>query len=892
MFLKANPDKGKSAQEKEEMRKRYAPGENMLPPVDIREESGGSEDERLLDDVRAMSLQHVDRQRTSRGGGHGTIHGRPRRERSPNSRTTYLSYGAEELGRSQQPSSVLTQRSERQVEHQTSLRSLLSTSELDSTDLEEEIMQQIMDEGLLEGVDLNNLTMAQEEDLTERIATAFRRRRRERSRQPVRPPSPVPQQARIRNQTRTSSASSAYPPVSRPHLFETAREETSRRQRSPNRTGHRSSRSSHQEVPRIDVPRNAARSAVDLSERPRTGDAEHDRRRPLESERRVTDPENRHIASQVRSRPPTALPPRIVQQSNGAQQPPAARAVSDPVPRPTPFPNASTELTSVGPTNGTPGRAHVGALPNPAIVATNPAVRSSRAQESPRENSLSFVRQQHPALAITPVLNIARLLPLQDQGGQTARPSSSSASAPSQQSAVLVSAPLARPTFIEPNVSCPRCHSVDIQYSLHYNCNKCEFGAFNLCLPCYRTGRGCLQWYGFGYAAEMRYQRQASSEGNSSSLGPPHTLTARRWRQYNTSEVVTTVHGAANGRLRTYDDPSHRFQQGAFCESCFAHADICYWHCDFCNDGAWGFCNACVQQGRHCTHPLLSVAHINTTVYAPNYATANAPALPYPSNGSSPMNAPPSDSRPSPPSVRHASKPRSQQIDGPATVNLPNLPPTLGPYVLQHFITCCDICRTTIAPTHSRFHCHQCSHGDYDLCTQCYYSLVQTGKLRPEDGPEGWRRCLRGHRMVIVQYHDFGPSATRTPGLRRVVESGMVGGWALKESAAPANPTAPAANVVPDPAGGTWRWRDNGEQQTASSHTQPHHQRQTLPPPGGVGLRVVALWSYFPAAGVMDELAFPRGAELVECENINGDWFWGVYAGCKGLFPGNYVRVV
>ncbi|KAK5005786.1 hypothetical protein LTR28_007286 [Elasticomyces elasticus] len=267
-------------------------------------------------------------------------------------------------------------------------------------------------------------------------------------------------------------------------------------------------------------------------------------------------------------------------------------------------------------------------------------------------------------------------------------------------------------------------------------------------------------------------------------------------------------------------------------------------------------------------------------------------SLPYPSNGSSPISAPPSDSRPSPPSVRHASKPRSQQIDGPATVNLPNLPPTLGPYVLQHFITCCDICRTTIAPTHSRFHCHQCSHGDYDLCTQCYYSLVQTGKLRPEDGPEGWRRCLRGHRMVIVQYHDFGASATRTPGLRRVVESGMVGGWALKESAAPANPTAPAANVVPDPAGGTWRWRDNGEQQTASSHTQPHHQRQTLPPPGGVGLRVVALWSYFPAAGVMDELAFPRGAELVECENINGDWFWGVYAGCKGLFPGNYVRVV
>jgi hypothetical protein len=57
-------------------------------------------------------------------------------------------------------------------------------------------------------------------------------------------------------------------------------------------------------------------------------------------------------------------------------------------------------------------------------------------------------------------------------------------------------------------------------------------------------------------------------------------------------------------------------------------------------------------------------------------------------------------------------------------------------------------------------------------------------------------------------------------------------------------------------------------------------------------LRVQALWSYFPGEGVSDELGFPRHAEIREAEDINGDWFWGVYAGSKGLFPGNYGRVV
>jgi hypothetical protein len=55
---------------------------------------------------------------------------------------------------------------------------------------------------------------------------------------------------------------------------------------------------------------------------------------------------------------------------------------------------------------------------------------------------------------------------------------------------------------------------------------------------------------------------------------------------------------------------------------------------------------------------------------------------------------------------------------------------------------------------------------------------------------------------------------------------------------------------------------------------------------------VLTLWGYFPAEGVEDELMFPKNAEVREAENINGDWFWGCYAGAKGLFPGNYGRVL
>ena len=79
---------------------------------------------------------------------------------------------------------------------------------------------------------------------------------------------------------------------------------------------------------------------------------------------------------------------------------------------------------------------------------------------------------------------------------------------------------------------------------------------------------------------------------------------------------------------------------------------------------------------------------------------------------------------------------------------------------------------------------------------------------------------------------------------------------------------------------------------TISTSTAAGAPPTIFPPSGGVGLRFLASYGWWPEEGAADELMFPKGAEIREAEDINGDWFWGCYAGAKGLFPGNYGRVV
>ncbi|KAK5137889.1 hypothetical protein LTR08_006658 [Meristemomyces frigidus] len=193
-YLRANPDRAKSEEEKEEMRRQYKPGEDVIPKVDIRRDESDSEDERLMAEIRELSMAGVDPETARRRAERAARSSRHRR-RAAGTSGADPPRGTEELGRSQQPSRWGPQQAqlsearlrehnanEPQVEHQPSLRSLLSASQSESHNVQQEILQSIYADGLLEGIDIDNLTIAQEEELTERIAEAYRRRQRRRDR--------------------------------------------------------------------------------------------------------------------------------------------------------------------------------------------------------------------------------------------------------------------------------------------------------------------------------------------------------------------------------------------------------------------------------------------------------------------------------------------------------------------------------------------------------------------------------------------------------------------------------------------------------------------------------------------------------------------------------------
>jgi hypothetical protein len=72
-----------------------------------------------------------------------------------------------------------------QRENPSSLRSLISPSYFDPHEMEEDILRQITEEGLLNGVDLDNIEADQENQLSGRIAEAYRQRRGEMRRQGI-----------------------------------------------------------------------------------------------------------------------------------------------------------------------------------------------------------------------------------------------------------------------------------------------------------------------------------------------------------------------------------------------------------------------------------------------------------------------------------------------------------------------------------------------------------------------------------------------------------------------------------------------------------------------------------------------------------------------------------
>jgi len=180
--------------------------------------------------------------------------------------------------------------------------------------------------------------------------------------------------------------------------------------------------------------------------------------------------------------------------------------------------------------------------------------------------------------------------------------------------------------------------------------------------------------------------------------------------------------------------------------------------------------------------------------------------------------------------------------------------------------------------------------GDYDICTTCYPKLITSRRISAENGTNGWRRCLQGHRMVIVGFDDG------RYGQRRLVVQDLVGGRRLRQESA----------TIQAHSGGElqkWSWGDKKHalhklvtkdvMRTAPTSAEGMVIQSAFPPEGGLGMKCLANWSWFGSnEAADDELIFPKGAELRECINVNTDWFHGEYMGRMGLFPGNFVRIL
>lgn len=867
MMLVAHPEKAKPQAEKAEMDAKYKPGDKVLPqlnfPTRTAEQLRLEERERhLIDSVREMSLREAvnggpSSSRTRRHGEDSGSRSRAARRRAPRETSASREHSANE-GRnrdrahqrrttggdtrrrparlsmetaesssehsrtsssaSRQASGEMLERHRRHIEHQSSLRSLISSTDAGDIDMErevEEFARQIQEEGLLDGLDLDNIDLTNNDELSRKITEAYRRRLRdrERRRQEERDRSRASSRHSYSGQAESRSALGGSSLPTRP---------TDHHSRTPSATSQSDERSR--------PPPASSSSHLDVHEqrrRRRTGSQSRDRSATV-----PVAPTQPDVRIGIRSQ--TDLEARSNSLTASTRRP----IMSD----------ARSQSTSDVPSN------------SPAIVDSPQTVALPF---SARANVLGIPHPEERTRAASETNNMStrprpKDIVIQEPDAQPGRSTQASRSTTPPAASAMAPYKPRTPLFEEPSIACSRCGRPDIQYELHYNCGDCHNGHWNMCLDCYRLGKGCLHWFGFGYGGFNKWERQRRFEP---SLPEPHKLMASRF--VRPSGVVASPTEA--GTSWTTEDPYERLQSGTFCAVCLSWAIDCYWRCDVCNEGDWGFCNDCVNQGRSCTHALLPLAHQHAV-----QQTASPP--------------------PSPLSPAHPTS---------ATMMVGLNARSIGPFKVLTFITTCDICRSPIAPTQSRFHCFSCvssivpssQPGDYDICEGCYSGLVSDGTISLENGREGWRRCLQGHRMVIVGFQDG------KGGQKRHVLRDLVGGRRLQiEEAADGE----ESNADADRGVQRWSWYegDNRRERLVSIDvsetvtTLNIGNGRAFPPDGGYGWRALARWAWYPAADSTDELLFPKGAEISEIEDANGEWYHGVYMGQKGLFPAPYVRVL
>ena len=890
LFLAANPSRNRSPEEKQEMDAIYKPdgtrpGDKILPKVERRrdrrarrEDETAARERQMIEEARQRSLRELDSYATSNLAPPTTDRNRSAsadreerrqrrrdRERQRDNPSTLSipatpppHHGHESHERAssppvsspRHPQAVEARQREHRMSHQASLRSLVSVSETgtgtgDSFD-EARIMQEIIEEGLLPDVDVDSLTEAEQEALAERIAELYRQRHpngstgRSRPRDAGLPPTSSPEQPPARlhvsneHTGRSQSASRSSPPHS-------ANDQLLRSQPPP---------------PSMLARSNSQGQTFTIHHRRRTSDQTPSTRatrgsRASSVERPPASSSTSNLA-EIHSVQPGTLADRPLQTSQRTNTDPASHASK-----------ASEAWLQAG--GGGQGRR----VQPKTGASSSPSPRPAHAHPA----SISVSNGDDAVMVHSGIAELDSTVP----------PSNS------------VPFP---PRYREPSVTCFRCDKPDIQYETHKCCYSCEV---NLCMRCYREGKGCRHWYGFGHAAELNFE---NSKNTDDTTEPPHVLMGKRYIRPAASTILESESSSkTTGSLPriTSSNPADRLQNGHFCDRCSTFSNAQFWLCDICNDGEWGFCKDCVQAHHCCTHPLLPVA------YHPQPIAEAFERLRI-------DNAKPGTLQPNPPPVtgmgRGSTSANNSRPHTPSSATSNRSKSGAGYDYLFIDITC-DMCHQAIITPSPYHHCPS-HNADFDVCESCYKSFLQRPRMRSDTNSNatasaGWRKCPLGHRMVVLAFEpDI--SEEGDGGMRRVVKHDLVGGWKMSDADIRAwnaqhNLYASPPTSPPLSGRGTWTWNEDGSRRMTRTRTSTLTSTSNgignngasnakFPPEGGFGHQGVAYYAYWPEDGEdgQGELRLPRGAHVGEMEDVNGDWWSGVYAGDVGVFPFGYVR--